>query len=495
MKGTGKSVSVLCVIIWLSAGFTLLNGQKNTMLNGQKNTHMLDRESGVYQVTDFGASGDGQTINTPFIQKAIDSCAESGGGRVAIGPGIFLTGTLVLKDNVELHVREGATLLGSTDILDYPELVTGYRFYGDEWVKQSLIFGANLNNISITGKGVIDGQGEAFEVATKIKPDRYRNRPYLIRFTQCTHVTLKEITLQNSAMWMQHYLACEGVLIDGIKVFNHCNKNNDMIDIDGCRDVLITRCVGDTDDDAVTLKSTSPRLCENITISDCVLSSHCNAIKLGTESTGGFKNITITDCLVKPSGKEEVIYGLPGGISGISLEVVDGGAMDGIYISNVLIEGPEVPIFVRLGNRGRPYIEGMEKPSTGSVQNITIQNIIATNVGITGCSVTGIEDYPVRNVSLQNIIMELPGGISGNGDAIRVPELEDSYPESTMFGMLPASVLYMRHVEQISLSKFVVSFHEPDNRYHLAADDVVGLVHSEIVINESEEIRVLMNNR
>ena len=377
----------------------------------------LELISGDHLVTDYGAVGDGVTLNTKSIQKAIDQCSSEGGGRVVIGPGRFLTGTLVMKDHVELHVVKEAVLLGSTDPSDYPEMVTAYRFYGDEWVKQSLIFGANLEDIAITGEGVIDGQGEAFQVTTKVKPDRYRNRPYVIRFTECTGVVVQNITLQNSAMWMQHYLACDKVLIENIKVWNHCNKNNDMIDIDGCRDVVIRGCEGDTDDDALTLKSTSPRACENVAISNCILSSHCNAIKLGTESTGGFKNITITDCVVKPSSKEEVIYGLPEGISGISLEVVDGGTMDGVIISNVVIDGPEVPLFIRLGNRARPHMEGIGKPGVGALKNIRIEDLVVRNGGKTGCSITGIPGYPVRNVSLSNISMELLGGVEASDPA------------------------------------------------------------------------------
>jgi polygalacturonase len=114
----------------------------------------------------------------------------------------------------------------------------------------------------------------------------------------CRNVLVRNINLRNSAMWMQHYLACEDLTVSGIKVFNHANQNNDMIDIDGCRNVIISDCYGDTDDDALTFKSTSPYTCENITVTNCILSSHCNAIKCGTESTGGFKNITISNCVI-----------------------------------------------------------------------------------------------------------------------------------------------------------------------------------------------------
>jgi len=451
----------------------------------------LELISGDHLVSDYGAVGDGVTLNTKFIQKAIDQCALEGGGRVVFGQGRYLSGTVVMKDHVELHVVKDAVLLGSTDPGDYPEMVTAYRFYGDEWVKQSLIFGTNLEDIAITGEGVIDGQGEAFQVTTRKKPDRYRNRPFLVRFTECTGVVVQNITLQNSAMWMQHYLACEKVLIENIKVWNHCNKNNDMIDIDGCRDVVIRGCVGDTDDDALTLKSTSPRACENVAISNCILSSHCNAIKLGTESTGGFKNITITDCVVKPSSKEEVIYGLPKGISGISLEVVDGGTMDEVFISNVVIDGPEVPFFIRLGNRARPHMEGIVKPGVGELKNIRIEDLVVRNGGKTACSITGIPGYRVRNVSLSNISMEVVGGEEASAPRDKVPELEDLYPEATMFGVLPASILYMRHVDQINLYEIFVTLQNPDKRIPLIAEDVKGAKYEEIYVDGQEKTHVV----
>jgi polygalacturonase len=449
----------------------------------------------AYLITDFGAVGDGITLNTKAIQEAIDACSGDGGGRVVIPQGEFLSGTLVMKDHVELHVKAGGTLLGSTDITHYPEMQTPYRFYGDQWVKQSLIFGANLTNIGLSGEGIIDGQGAAFQVTTKLKPDRYRNRPYLIRFTQCSGVKVSGLTLRNSAMWMQHYLACDSVLIEGITVYNHCNKNNDMIDIDGCSNVIIKNCVGDTDDDALTLKSTSPRPCENISISDCVLSSHCNAIKLGTESTGGFINVSIRDCVVQPSQEKEVIYGRPEGISGISLEIVDGGIMDGIDISDVIIDGPEVPFFIRLGNRARPYMEGVSKPAPGSLRNIRIHDVIVKSGGKTACSVTGLPGYPVKNISFSDIRMELTGGVKTSDLAEEVPEHEELYPEATMFGLLPASVFYLRHAENIHMDGIEVSFRLADERYPLVVDDVQGLTYSSISVNGNEINSVLeMNN-
>ncbi len=435
-----------------------------------------------FLVRDFGAVGDGKTLSTASIQAAIDVCAHAGGGRVVLDKGVFLSGTLVMKDHVELHIKGKATLLGSTDPSHYPELSTPYRFFGDDWVKQSLIFGDRLVDIALTGKGVIDGQGAAFQVNTKKKPDRYRNRPYLIRFTACKDVVVEDLNLQNSAMWMQHYLACDNVVISGITVYNHCNKNNDMIDIDGCRNVVIENCKGDTDDDALTLKSTSPRACENVLIRNCIISSHCNAIKMGTESVGGFKNITIRDCEIRPSARKDVIYGLPEGISGISLEVVDGGVMENVFISGVRMDGPEVPLFIRLGNRARPYMEGLAPPPVGKLKDIRIENLRVRNAGKTGCSISGIAGHPAKNISLQDFKMDFRGGVKRSEVKEEVPELEDLYPEATMFGILPASVFYLRHLEGMKISDIQVSFLEKDERGLMELEDVKDLEQEEIKI-------------
>ena len=239
----------------------------------------------TYDISSFGAKGDGVTDNTPLIQRAIDSCAKTG-GRVYFPAGTFLTGTLYLKSNVTLHISEGAVVLAHHDISKYPYQDAGIPFYGELWARQSLIFCKGQQNVGIEGKGTIDGQGGKFLANTLKKPDRYRNRPYLLWFAGCKNVSVKDVQLRNSAFWMQHYLGCEYVLIDGIRVWNHSNKNNDMMDIDGCKNVTVCNVIGDSDDDGITIKSTSPLVSENITITNCVISSHCNALKFGTESTG-----------------------------------------------------------------------------------------------------------------------------------------------------------------------------------------------------------------
>lgn len=424
-----------------------------------------------YNVTQFGAIGDGATDNTLFIQKAIDACSPTG-GKVVIPAGDFLTGTLLLKSNVTLYVSGGATLRGTKELSAYPYLDAGIVFYGSEWARQALIFCKNAQNVSIEGEGTIDGQGAAFPVTTDKKPDRYRNRPYLLWFVGCSNVSVRNVRLRNSAFWMQHYLACEYVKIDGIDIWNHSNKNNDMMDIDGCKFVNVSNITGDSDDDGITIKSTSPSLSENITITNCVLSSHCNALKFGTESTGGFRNVSISNCVIKPSRQQTTIYGKPAGNGGLALEMADGGIMENITINNLVIDGPQVPLFIRLGNRARKYTANAPAPPMGIMRNILISNITATGGDETGCSITGLPGAPIRGLQLQNIRITASGGGSDTLLHRKVDELETLYPEGTMFGKLPSYGLYVRHAEDLSMSNISIRQERDDARPAMIFSDV-----------------------
>jgi polygalacturonase len=419
----------------------------------------------------YGAKGDGVTQDTKAIQSAINDAAVKG-GKVILPAGTYLTGTLFMKSYVTLEIAEGAVLLGSTNLNDYPDTIPSFQSYNDVFLTQSLIYGDNLTNIAITGRGVIDGQGSSFEVTTRVKPDRYKNRPYVIRFIECDNILIENITMRNSAMWMQQYLACEFLTVRGITVFNHANQNNDMIDIDGCKNVIISDCYGDTDDDALTFKSTSGRMNENITVTNCVLSSHVNAIKFGTESIGGFKNITISNIIIKPSAMEETIYGVSKGIGGIVLEIVDGGIMDGINISNIIIDGVQTPLFMRLGDRGRTIREGMERPSVGEMKNISISNVTASGASDIGSSIHGIPGHSLQNISLNNVSITYAGSGTAEDAIRRLPEKEDEYPESNMFGKHPAYGLYIRHAINISLNNIDLRFEETDLRPALTCENV-----------------------
>ncbi|MCC6124888.1 MAG: glycoside hydrolase family 28 protein [Pirellulales bacterium] len=424
-------------------------------------------------VRELGAVADGKAYCTEPIQKAIDRCAEAGGGMVHFPPGTYLSGTIVLKSNVTLNLAAGATLLGSPKLADYPPLVPkNVQSRTNAYNVRSLIYAENLDRIAITGRGTIDGSGGAYK-------DRRHdgNRPLILRAIDCRDVLVENITMQNSGFWNQHYLVCERVVLRGIRVFNHATYNADGVDIDGCRDFILTDSFIDSDDDAVCLKSTLNRPCENVLVSNCVVSSHCNAVKMGTDSTGGFVNVTIANCAIVSPRHSKVIYGLQRGISGISLELVDGGKIDRVTVSNVTIDGVEVPLFVRLGNRGTGFVIKEERQKTevpvGAVRNVLFNNIVATRAGKTGCSVVGIPGHCVENVSFNNVSIRGEGGGKSEWSAAKIKELPANYPEGTMFGKLPAYGLYCRHVRGLTLADLRLETDEPDGRHALALDDVV----------------------
>ena len=422
----------------------------------------------VYNIVEYGAKPDGRTLCTQAIQSAIDKASAAGGGGTVFFPaGKYLSGTIRLKSNITLRLDSGAVLLGSTNIKDYPDTIPAIRSYTDNYVKQSLIYGEDLTNISLTGNGTIDGQGAAFK-SPRERP--YENRPYLIRLINCRDISVSDLHLTNSAMWVQHYLGCERLALRNLTVISHANANNDGTDIDGCRDVTISDCVIDSEDDAITLKSTLDKPCENITIINCIARSRCNAIKMGTESNGGFINITISNCVITSSRIANYR-----GLAGIALETVDGGRLDRITISNITIQGVSVPLFMRLGNRARPFEKDSPAPRVGSFRNVMVSNIVATDVSPIGCSITGLPDHPIENVSLTNIRLAFEGAGAKDLASKSVPELPGNYPECTMFGNLPAYGLYVRHTKGLKLDNIILQTAKPDLRHAIECDDVENL--------------------
>ena len=408
----------------------------------------------VYDVRDYGAKPDGKTLCTKSIQRAIDRCAKAGGGIVYLGRGTFLSGTIYMKSGVTLKLDAACTLLGSKNLKDYPETVQAFRSYTDNYTNKSLIYGEKLDRIAITGSGIIDGQGASFE-------GPYMVRPYMIRFIQCSNVTVKDVTIKNSPMWVQHYLACDDVRISGITVRSLVNHNNDGIDIDSCERVVISDCNILSGDDAIVLKSTSARVCKNVTVSNCVLSTRCNALKMGTESNGGFENIVITGCSIYDTR-----------LAAVALEIVDGGTMDRIVVSNITMNKIGAPIFVRLGNRARPFKKDMDKPGIGIMRNITISNIEATGANATGCAISGLPQAKIENITLSNIRLSFAGGGTKEDADRAIPEKPDAYPEYSMFGKLPAYGLYCRHVKGLKLLNVQLQLADTDQRHGLVMEDV-----------------------
>jgi hypothetical protein len=436
-------------------------------------------KNGIWNPFNFGAKGDGKTLDTNSIQKAIDACAKAGGGTVYFPSGKYLSGTLFLKSYITLYLDAGAVLVGSKNLSDYPVTVSKIRSYTDNYTNKSLIYGEGLENIAITGRGTLDGNGASFKPSGDLrKSDRFawfKARPFMIRIINCKNVLVKEVTLINSAMWLQHYLACEDVNINGITVNSRVNGNNDGIDIDGCNNVRISNCNIISGDDAIVLKSSLDKPCKNVTITNCMISSDCNAFKLGTESNGNFENITLSNCVIYDTKR-----------SGISFEIVDGGTLDRVSVSNVTMNNVGTAIFIRLGNRARPYLENdskayfnrevakniLPKPGMGKLSNIIISNIQATNVGKTGCSITGLPLYSACNISINNVRLTFKGGGSDDLATREIEEFPDKYPSFDMFGVLPAYGFFCRHVKGLNMENIDLSYELPDCRPALYMQDV-----------------------
>jgi len=410
---------------------------------------------GVFNVKDFGAAGDGQTNDAAAIEKAIGACAKAGGGVVLLPAGNFLSGTIVLRSNITLRISPGATLWGSRKMEDYSP--------------PHLIYAKGAENIAIDGGGRINGNGDAFWRDRSDHPYFLGARPRpspMIEIVESREVRIQDISIRETPGWGIHPSYSDGVVIRGVSLISHLRgPNTDGIDVGSSRNVRISDCYIEGGDDAIVIKTLvrpglQMRPSENITVTNCVMTSTSNCFKLGTESTAGFKNIAITNCIMF-----KLPHAFRAPISGIAIESVDGGTLDGLVASNLTMRDVGTPIFIRLGNRGR----GMTEPRAGILQNVSISNVVATGSLITS-SITGLPGHLVRHVSLENINISMKGGERTAG-SLDVPELPEKYPEAWMFGVLPAYGLYARHVEGLTLRNVQVRWEAEDARPAMVFDD------------------------
>lgn len=439
----------------------------------------------VHDVRHHGAKGDGTTLDTAAIQRAIDAAAAAGEGSVVFPPGRYLSGSIVLKSNVTLELAENAVLLGSTDLAHYQRL----NFI-------ALVLANGQRNVAIRGRGVIDGQGRFFGAAHPMPatggpmPDAHEAvRPVLLNFRECSQVRVEGVTLRDSGCWVQLYRDCDDVRIERVTVRSIAALTNDGIDIDGCRKVVIRGCDVDSGDDGICLKS-SRRMCDDVLIERCRVRSSCNALKFGTASHVGFRNVIC---------RELEIYDTY--LSAIALEIVDGGVLENVRISRVTITTTSNALFIRLGHRGGA--------APGTIKGVLISNVTASIPDrprqemtkfsgpwrhrcqtMVPASITGLPGHPVRDIELRNWTLTY-GGAAGKGekppaDLGRVPEHVDRYPECTMFGPLPAWGLYARHVEGLTFDHPIVRVKGRDDRPALVFDDVRRLKLHDVAIEHDQ---------
>ncbi len=435
-------------------------------------------KSGQFDVADYGAIGDSLHINTLEIQKAIDDCSQNGGGIVVLKKGVYISGTIMLKDNVTLHIDEDAKLVGSSNPYDYQSIDTFIDATGQER-GNCLIGGIGVSNISIVGKGSIDGNGAAFtheNISVKKKmlgiassnKKFGANRPFLLRFVKSSNIKIRDIELRQPAAWTCHFYQSNAIEVDNVSIYSHANHNNDGIDLDSSFNAVIKNCRIDTGDDAICFKTTSPLPTYDIRVQNCALKSEWGALKFGTESMGDFYNIHISDCKIEDTR---------GG--GIKILSVDGGNIHDIEIENITMKQVDMPIFIRLGERLRTYRDA-EKQNIGSIDNISIKNIIATTRDIktsrvsppSGIFMTGTPNHKIGKIKLQNIDITLPG--KGKISELKaVSEQIDKYPEFSFFEALPAYGLFGRHIQNIQMSDMNFSLENTDERTSIVLDDVI----------------------
>ena len=426
-----------------------------------------------FDVTKYGAVGNGKTLNTIFIQKAIDECNKSGGGKVVFPAGIYLSATIELKDNVTLHLKKDARLLGTTDIEQYRNLDPFTEGLGID-VGWALLVAVDARNIGIEGEGAIDGQGSKLKAEhilkdTRPEGQRWGRRPFLIRIVRCTGVTVKDITLNYAAAWTSHYFQSKNIEIENVKIVSVGVAHNDGIGIDGCQDVQIKNCDVVSGDDALVFKTTSSKMgCKNITVTGMRLKSNQAGIKMGTESMAPFEDIKISNCH---------IYDTKNG--GIKLFTVDGAHLRNIVISDITMSEVRTPMLFRLGSRLNVFRKGQDtKQSTGTFENVVIRNVKAKAADSaqlkppSGILITGVPGHYITDLTLENIEIELLGTGTAENARHVVPEAIDQYPEVKTFGpVIPAYGVWARHVKGLKLKNITFRIKNNDLRPVFICED------------------------
>lgn len=404
-------------------------------------------------------------LATGAIQAAIDAAAKAGGGTVRLGKGDYVSGTIVLRSNVRFEVAKGARLLGSLDLKDYPEHVAQRPTVMDSnmGMNQSLIFAEGCENISLCGEGLIDGRGTRDNFPGEETPHRTPGRPFLIRVIDCKRVHIKDIHLKDSAGWMQNYLNCEDLLVEGIRVDNQANVNNDGLDIDGCRRVIVRNCFINSEDDAMCFKGASQRPMEQVLVENCEFYSSCNAMKFGTDSQGDFRKVLVRNVVVGGPSIEMRVWRPRMSDSGISWEVVDGCTVEDVMVTDAHIVRAKSPLFLRLGDRGRVRPE-QPHPAPGNLRRIVYDRITGAGNGERGSYFMGLPDKQIEDVVLRDVNIGVTATYQPVPDESAIGELRDKYPDAFMVGWVsPAFGLWTRHIRRLTMIRvnFIASAPDP----------------------------------
>jgi len=411
--------------------------------------------AGGFDVKAFGATGDGKTLDTAAINKAIDAAAAAGGATVLFPAGNYLSYSIHLKSNVTLHLESGATIIAADapaagapgyDLAE-PNQWNMYQDYGHSHFHNSLIWGENLDNIGITGTGRIWGKGLSRGAGggpdgggPNASTPGVGNKS--ISLKACHNVLLRDFSIFHGGHFGILATGIDNLTIDNLKI----DTNRDGMDVDACRNVRISNCyVNSPWDDGICLKADyalgQAKQTELVTITNCYVSGcwvegtmldgtyqkfpadargvgHTGRIKFGTESNGGFRNITISNCVFE-------------GCQGLALETVDGALLEDVTVTNISMRDiVSAPIFLRLGRRMR----GPDNTPVGTLRRVIISNLVCSNcVSREGSVISGIPGYRIEDVKISNVQILHQGGGTKEDAAYQPPENEETYPEPTMF--------------------------------------------------------------
>jgi polygalacturonase len=447
----------------------------------------------VFDVKTFGAKGDGKTPERVAINKAIEAASAAGGGTVYFPAGTYVTGSIRLRSNLTIQFEAGATLEASADPAAYdtaePNQWDKFQDFGHSHFHNSLIWGEGLENVSILGSGVISGKALT-------RGERGGGGDKTIALKLCRKVTLRDFSIATGGHFGILATGVDNLTIDNLTI----DTNRDGIDVDSCRNVRISNSsVNAPNDDAIVLKGTHAlgfaRATENVTITNSLVSGFdvgslldgtynrtvkqapdrdgpTGRVKIGTESEGDFRNITISNVVFDRS-------------RGLALESVDGAHIEDVAISNITMrEISNAPIFMRLGSRMR----APEGTAVGSIRRVSISNLVVYDADPRyGSILSGIPGHEIEDVKLSDIRILYRGGLTldqvarqpadlvntfffrGTGgvpprEPYATPEREREYPEPSMFGMMPAYGLFIRHARGIELNNVEVGFMKEDRR-------------------------------
>ena len=454
----------------------------------------------AFNVRSFGATGDGRTLDSPAIDKAIRAASTAGGGTVFIPAGTYLSGSIHLTNNINLRLGAGAVILGAPQAMnayDPTEAWSGqaYEDGGHVYFHNSLIWGENLTNVSITGPGLINGGGlvrddklldemsgfarwsptnRTPQLQTNFPPTRLGNKAIALKL--CRNVLIRDVTIFHGGHFAILITGCDNNTVDNVTM----DTDRDGIDIDCCRNTMVSNCrINSPRDDGLCPKSSFALgrnvITENLTIVNCQVSGFLEGtlldgtmkpargtgrIKFGTEANGGFRNVTVANCTFR-------------GCHGLALEEVDGGIMENITINNLtMMDVVGYPIYITTGSRNR----GPDVTEPSRARNIFISNVIATGIEpMSGIQITGIPGQPIEGVRLDNIRLLFKGGGTKENAARNPPELGTGYPEPGKIGVMPAYGVFARHVRGLELANINVGFDTEDLRPAMVCSDVDGL--------------------